>query len=320
MSSAARRAAGRAAGEGGLDQFPAAADLPGTEVIVGGAQDPGRSFRGWPGWRHPHGLLGQHRRRLRRAPGGRVPRRGVEQAGDLPGGAVGTKRQMPRLFLDVPGAARQPAVHVPALAHRHLGVQDRPEQRMGEPQRVAVAPDQAVVDDLVHRRPGVLVAVRRPDHVLARVGGGGDQPADPQRVRGQAAQPGADQVADPGGDGYGLASGARSPPLQQRPPAFQGVERVTAARLVEPSQGGPGEGDAEPGPQDRPDGTRAQPAQLRARQAGRGQRLLQPEREHRILATEGQQDRDRRLVQAADAELQGLRRRPVQPLRVIHRQ
>ncbi len=41
--------AGRAAGEGGLDQFPAAGRSPGTEVIVGGAQDPGRSFRGWPG-------------------------------------------------------------------------------------------------------------------------------------------------------------------------------------------------------------------------------------------------------------------------------
>ena len=74
-------------------------------------------------------------------------------------------------------------MHVPALAGRHLGVQDRPEKRMGEPQCVTVAPDQAVVDDLVQRRPAGLLAVRRPDDVLARIGGGGDQPADPQRVR-----------------------------------------------------------------------------------------------------------------------------------------
>jgi len=211
-----RRPAGtrRAAGEDGFGQFPAAGKLPGAEVVGGGAQRPVLPPAGVRGWREPHRLLFEDGRRPRVAIQRGPLRRRVQHGGDLFARPVRAQCQVPGALCRLSRVRRQLTVHVPAFTARHPGIQHGLEQGMGEPQRIAVALDEALVDGLVQRRPRILAAVRGQDHVLARVGGGGDQPADPQRIPGQLAQPGPHQIAQDIGDGQGLARRPAASPLQ----------------------------------------------------------------------------------------------------------
>jgi hypothetical protein len=98
-----------------------------------------------------------------------VPRGAIEYSGDLLIWPVRTKGEMPGTSLDVLGGCTQPLVHIPAFLQRHLAIEDRSQERMGEPQRVAVALNEASVDGVVDRCPRLLVATSRSDLAFAWV-------------------------------------------------------------------------------------------------------------------------------------------------------
>ena len=203
-SSGRARRAGRAGSQSRLDQLPAAGHVSRAEVVIGGLHRPLATRVGPAGWRQPRGLLCQRRRFFWRASRRRVPGGVVEHPGDLLAGSVRRQGQMPGAVLDVLGDCRQPLVHLLAFRQRHLGIQDGPQERMGEPQHVTVTFDDALVDRLVDRRPGLPVVASRADQPFPRVGGGGDQPAHPPDIRSQPPQRG----AAPGRPGCAAGEGA----------------------------------------------------------------------------------------------------------------
>ena len=233
--------AGRASGKDGFDQFAAAGYFSCPEVIVGGVY---RSFaRRLRSARRcqPRGLLFYCRCFLWRSPRRRVPGRAVENLGDLFTRSRCAEGQMPGSLLDALGSCPQPLVHLPALIQRHLGVQDRPQERMREPQRVTVTFDDARVDGLVDRDPGLPVVTGRADQPLAQVGGGSNQPAHPPSSFRQPERAASHKVSQALRDGDGLVGEGHSRVLEERTCALERVEGVPATCFMQPRQGVPGQ-------------------------------------------------------------------------------
>lgn len=76
---------------------------------------------------------------------------------------------MPGAFLDILGYYRQPPVHLPALAQRHVTIKSRLQKRMGKLQHLTITFDDALVDSLVDHRPGLPVVVSGTDQPFTRV-------------------------------------------------------------------------------------------------------------------------------------------------------
>src|SRR5215472_5343108 len=110
---------------------------------------------------------------------------------------------------------------------------------MGEPQYLAVTLENAVVGGLVDRPPGLLVVICRADEPLARVGGSSDQAAHPLYLRRQLAYAAPHQITEVVGDRDWLVGQGHVRMTSERAGAFERVERVSAARFIEPGQGVP---------------------------------------------------------------------------------
>ena len=153
---------------------------------------------------------------------------------------------MPSAFLDVLGGCRQPPVYLPAFIERHLGVQRGPQEGMGEPQFLAVALDDAGIDSLVDHRPGLPVAACRADQPFARIGGGSDQTAHPPDVWRQLAHAPPHETTETLRDRERLIGEGHARMLEKRAGDLQGIERVSAARLIQPREGVPGQHGPQP--------------------------------------------------------------------------
>jgi hypothetical protein len=112
---------------------------------------------------------------------------------------------MPGVFLDFPDDCPQSPVSLPALIQRHLAIEHRPEERVREAQRVTVALDDAVIDGLIDCEPCLLSTEGRTYHPLARVRGGGDQPAHIPCLGRQATQVVPNKITEAFRDGDGPA-------------------------------------------------------------------------------------------------------------------
>ena len=112
---------------------------------------------------------------------------------------------------------------------------------MGEPQHLTVAFDDAIVDGLVDRRPGLPVVTGRADQPFPRVGGGSDQPAHPPDIRRQPPYAAPHEITEASREGNGLLGEGHVRVVQERTGAFQGVERVSAARVIQPGESVPGQ-------------------------------------------------------------------------------
>ena len=246
-----------------------------------------------------------------------MPGGAVEHSGDLLTGPIRAQGQMPGAFLDVLGCGGQPLVYLPAFIQPHLGIQARLQEGMGEPQDVPIAFDEASVDGTVDSRPGLAVIKCRADEPLTRVGGGSDQLAHPSHLGRQLAHAAPHEITEAVGDGEGLVGKGQVRAVQECSGAFEGVERVPAARVIQPGKGVPGQHSPQPGPQDLADRAQAQRVQPDTAEPIRRQGAVQAERD-RVVGTEGQQDEDRLVSQAAAAELQHACGRAVQPLRVVN--
>src|SRR5215831_8285121 len=164
----------------------------------------------------------------------------VERSGDILTTSRCAEGEMPGALLDTLGFCPQPLVHFPALIKRHLGVQDRSQERMSKPQHVTVALDDACVDCLVDGDPGLPVTAGRADQSLARVRGSSNQPAHPPRISRQLAQTTSYKTSEALRNGDGLVA-EHTRMLKERTCALERIEGIPATPFIQPREGIPGQ-------------------------------------------------------------------------------
>ena len=105
--------------------------------------------------------------------------------------------------------------------------------------------------------------------------------------------------------------------IKDRPGALHGVERVAAARVVQPGESVPGQHGPQPHPDDLPDRGQAERAQFHTTEPFRRQGAVQAH-QRRFSGTEGQQNPVRLVPNPTEAEPEHASGGAVQPARVIH--
>ena len=105
--------------------------------------------------------------------------------------------------------------------------------------------------------------------------------------------------------------------IKDRPGALHGVERIAAARVVQPGESVAGQHGPQPRPDDLPDRGQAQRAQFHTTEPFRRPGAVQAQ-QRRFAGADGQQNPDRLVPEPAEAEPEHAGGGAVQPVRVIH--